>query len=60
MMFRCPACGEECRTLRDLLTCHPRELRAMTDALAAKKDLGTLTAAISGVVSPKLRRAMAD
>jgi hypothetical protein len=27
--FRCPACGCERRTLRDLLTCCPRETRVM-------------------------------
>ena len=31
--FTCPFCGASRATLRDLLTCHPRELRAATGAM---------------------------
>ncbi len=31
--FTCPLCGASCPTLRDWLTCHPRELRTLTTLL---------------------------
>lgn len=36
--FVCPACATPHRTLRDLLTCCPRALRALTEACGDPHD----------------------
>lgn len=63
--FICPHCKAPCQTLRDLLTCHPRELRAFTDQLIARTakpdrddeaDHMPLARALTGRVSNVLQR----
>lgn len=38
--FTCPMCRATCPTLRDWLSCHPRELRAMTNLMETGRFSG--------------------
>lgn len=54
--FRCPVCDAPCPTLRDLLECHPRELRRLTDRVGEKPLAGLgLPALIGKPLTPAMR-----
>ena len=57
--FRCPICRTAHLTLRDILSCHPRELRAMIAAIATGKYGVTLDRLLGGQRTPGLLRAAA-
>ena len=56
--FRCPICHTAHVTLRDILTCHPRELRAMTDEIATGSVGISLDTLLGGGTTPGLWRRM--
>lgn len=58
--FACPNCQAPHRTLAGLLTCCPRETRALSAALEANSSLGTMKGLASGLAGPGLRKAAAD
>lgn len=60
-MLVCPACQTRHQTLRDLLTCCPRELRRLMDALAAQGNGSDYRDYFAGLpVPPRFRRVMLD
>ena len=59
-MFRCAVCQTEHRTLRDILTCHPAELRAVMDTVVADNLGFTVPPILDGIVPVwVMRRAFA-
>ena len=59
-MFCCPVCQKEHRTLRDILTCHPAELRAIMDTITADNLGFTVPPILDGIVPVwVMRRAFA-
>lgn len=54
--FVCPVCMKPRRTLREILTCHPAMLRAMTEELDHGSVNLRLTGLLGGDAPPALRR----
>lgn len=53
--FTCPICGESRPTLYEYLTCHPREVRAMTGLMETERFGGARLATLyHGDYSPAL------